>query len=254
MMRISVLNFTAISDDEAQEVIRVINRQIREDFEPYWGIGGSLRLEGKSTLRPRIQSPADVRGDAVLYLSDSLDVNGMLGYHDVNFPGVPYGFAYTWISELLHESWTVTLSHEALELVGDPEANRLVAGPHPQFPHLEVYFWYEVCDAVQEESYEIDGVEVSNFVLPLYFTRQEEPGSRNDFLGELPALKSFDLSPGGYIGFSNPLTGANSTYARDRVGRARARINARAGRASRSVRYMELGTIAGALKRWGRRR
>src|SRR5207244_13483369 len=44
--------------------------------------------------------------------------------------------------------------------------------------------WYEMCDAVQDESYEIDGVAVSNFVLPLYFTGGNEKGGRNDFLGK----------------------------------------------------------------------
>src|SRR5262249_27423120 len=152
-----------------------------------------------------------------------------LGYHDLNFPGIPYGFVYTWLSWRLGERWTVTFSHEALELIGDPHANRLVAGPHPEYPSVEVYFWNEMCDAVQEETYEIDGVEVSNFLLPLYFTKRDEFGSRNDFLGKLPALPSFGVSPGGYIGFSNPVTGANNTYARDRRGWTRARIKAQAG-------------------------
>src|SRR5262249_29489483 len=190
MMRISVLNFTSIPDEAVQAVIRVVNRQISEDFEPYWGKGAALRLEGKSRLRPSIQSPADMRGDAILYLSDSFNVNGSLGYHDLNFPGIPYGFVYTWLSWRLGERWTVTFSHEALELIGDPHANRLVAGPHPEYPSVEVYFWNEMCDAVQEETYEIDGVEVSNFLLPLYFTKRDEFGSRNDFLGKLPALPS----------------------------------------------------------------
>ena len=39
-----------------------------------------------------------------------------------------------------------------------------------------------MCDAVQAETYEIDEVDVSNFVLPLYFTGGDELGGRNDFL------------------------------------------------------------------------
>src|SRR5207249_3791033 len=109
MMRISLINFTPILDEDVQAVIRVINRQIRDDFEPYWHTGATLRLEGKSTLRPTQQRPVDMRGDAVLYLSSSVDVNGLLGYHDLNFPGIPYGFILTRISALLGESWTVTL-------------------------------------------------------------------------------------------------------------------------------------------------
>ena len=32
------------------------------------------------------------------------------------------------LSKKLEEEWTVTLSHEALELIGDPEANLLAQG------------------------------------------------------------------------------------------------------------------------------
>jgi hypothetical protein len=108
MMRISVINLTiTVPDEELQEVIRAINRQIREDFEPYWGIGALVRLEGKSSLRPRIQSPADMRGDAVLYLSDEVTEAGALGYHDANFRGIPYGFVFTELSPIvLHFSLT----------------------------------------------------------------------------------------------------------------------------------------------------
>jgi hypothetical protein len=253
MMRISVINFTAIEDEEVQEVIRVINRQIREDFEPYWGFGALLRLEGKSSLRPRMQDPSDMRGDAVLYLWDDINEIGALGYHEANFRGIPYGFVFTELSRQMGESWTVTLSHEALELVADPEVNLLVAGPHPEYPNRQVFHWFEMCDAVQTETYEIDGVEVSNFVLPLYFTASEEHGSRNDFMGILPTLPSFGVAHGGYIGFFNPIIGDHETYEADREGRVRSRIKEQAGQTRRSVRYRQLGTGAGALEPWRRR-
>jgi hypothetical protein len=89
----------------------------------------------------------------------------------------------------LGETWTVTLSHEALELIGDPEVNLLVAGPHPSNSKQDVFHWYEMCNAVQAETYEIDGVAVANFVLPLYFTSSEELGGRNDFLAVFTTAK-----------------------------------------------------------------
>ena len=58
--------------------------------------------------------------------------------------------------------------------------------------------------------YEIDQIEVSNFVLPLYFTSSHEKGGRNDFLSRAnhgKTLKSFGINPGGYTGFFNPRTG-----------------------------------------------
>jgi hypothetical protein len=94
-----------------------------------------------------------MRGDAVIYLWDQSDLNGALGYHDTNNRGIPYSFVFTELSAQLGEHWSVTLSHEALELVGDPQVNLLVQGPHPGDPNRVVFHWFEMCDAVQTESY-----------------------------------------------------------------------------------------------------
>src|SRR4029079_7574224 len=87
---------------------------------------------------------------------------------------------------------------------------------------------YEMCDAVQDESYKVDGIAVSNFLLPLYFTRDAEKGGRNDFLGRLgddgQPLTSFGINQGGYIGFFNPKTRKHETVALDGDARARKRL------------------------------
>jgi hypothetical protein len=260
-MIISVINHTngQVSDEDVQHAIRAINRQIDEDFSPYWSLGATLRLEGKSGARPQQQEPADMRGDAIIYLWDHTDVPGALGYHDRNNRGIPYGFVFTELSQALGENWTVTLSHEALEVIGDPEVNLLVAGPHPSRPNVDVFHWYEMCDAVQAESYAIDGVEVSNFVLPLYFTGGEELGGRNEFLGRLhngKTLRSFGVNPGGYVGFFNPATGEHETFAMkgDSVAAKRLELKSKAKGARRAIRYQRF-TMTGRLgKRAGGRR
>ena len=207
-MLISLVNRSGRhSDEKVQEVVRAINRQIDEDFTPYWSFGARVRLEGAVGKRPNTQSLADMRGDAVIYLWDKVNLKDALGYHDTNFRGIPYGFVFTDLSENLGEAWTVTLSHEVLELLGDSQANLLVQGPHPLKPRHTVFHWFEMCDAVQDETYAIDGIEVSNFVLPSYFTEGEQEGARNDFLGRVHkkgALKSFGINPGGYVGFYDP--------------------------------------------------
>ena len=166
-MIISVINLSngAVPDADLQCAIRAINRQIREDFEPYWGFGARLRLEGKSGSKKRGFDAADMRGDAVLYLHDVARIRDAEGYHDKNFSGIPYGFVFLELSKKLKEDWTITLSHEALELLADPEANLLVQGPHPSEPKRKVFHWFEMCDAVQDESYVLDGVRVSNFII-----------------------------------------------------------------------------------------
>ena len=218
-MLITVINHTTIPDEEVQETLRAINRQLAEDFEPYWSFGGTLRLEGPAGSKPDSNTTAELRGDAVIYLWDEADIEGALGYHDHNNRGIAYGFVFTEISREIGEPWSVTLSHEALELVGDPQVNLLVKGPHPNpNEQREVFHWFEMCDAVQAETYEIDGVRVSNFVLPLYFTGESETGSRNDFLGTRlggATLQSFGVNPGGYVGFYDPELQGYDTFSLD---------------------------------------
>ena len=227
-MIISVVNRSgSISDEDLQGVVRAINRQITEDFEPYWSFGAKLRLEGTVGKKPDVESLADLRGDAIIYLWDKVDVENALGYHDTNAFGIPYGFVFTELSKKLGESWSVTLSHEVLELLADAQANLLVQGPHPEKPALEVFHWFEMCDAVQSQTYEIDGIEVSNFVLPLYFTKEEQEGGRNDFLGRLPkgkGLASFGVAAGGYIGFFNPRTREHEQWSPPKDAKAKKRL------------------------------
>jgi len=230
-MIISVINWSRqLSDADVQRAIRAVNRQINDDFAPHWGFGARLRLEGKAGRQSRGFQPADVRGDAVLYVHDIVRIRDAEGYHSQNLAGIPYGFVFLELSKKLKEDWTVTLSHEALELLADPELNLLVQGPHPTKPKHRVFHWFEMCDAVQDESYAIDGVAVSNFVLPLYFTSSEERGGRNDFLGTVTGgktLRSFSINPGGYINYFDPAVGRhgdNVSYSCDKRAAERLRV------------------------------
>jgi hypothetical protein len=258
---ISVINRTngQLRDKDVQSALRAVNRQIAEDFQPYWNMGGTLRLEGKGDVRRDPDEPADMRGDAVLYLWDKVDVDNALGYHDRNHRGVPFGVIFLEIIEQVGEPWSVTLSHEALELIADPEVNLLVKGPHPADSTREVFHWFEMCDAVQDERYEIDGLGVSNFVLPMYFSSDEEQRGRNDFLGRSHSgatLRSFGVAQGGYIGFYDPATRSSDTYSGDARGEARRRIKLAAGAARRAVRYQlppaAVARAAGTCRRLGR--
>lgn len=211
-MIISIINTTSLNRQEVQNKIRAVNRQLQEDFKAYWHTDVQLRLEGWTgeTIDP--SRPLNMRGDAVIYLWEDDDTTHALGYHALTNRGVPFGFVFPHLSELLDEDWSVTLSHEALELALDAEVNRLVRGPHPD-PMQEgriVYHWYELCDAVQADTYSIDGVNVSNFVLPLYFTQSEEHLNHNDFLGR--GVRSFGVRPGGYVGFFDPENGVHDRY------------------------------------------
>ncbi len=219
-MLISVVNFTkTLKDEDVHAVIRAVNAQIALDFEPYWHMGARLRLEGGGSRLDR-QAPRELRGDAILYLWDRhADVSDATGYHFANHHGLPFGFVFSQIAKELQEPWSVTLSHEALELIADPEANTMVAGPHPGQRHRYAFYWYEVCDPVQEETYRVQGVEVSNFVLPSYFSAMPTPGGHNDFLGRRhkgKRLPAFGVNPGGYLGYYDPKTHRERSIFADR--------------------------------------
>lgn len=232
-MIISLINHSVhLADEQVQEVVRVVNRQIREDFEPYWSFGATLRLEGSIGKRPNTRVLSDMRGDAVLYVVDGTNPISALGWHTANYRDIPYGFVFLGMCEKLQEPWSITLSHEALELIGDPMANLLVEGCHPMDRRRHVFHLFEMCDAVQGENYPIDGVAVSNFVLPSYFSPGEQKGRRNDFLGRChagAALASFGMNPGGYINIFDPKTGRweQPVYESDAAAQLRKRLKTR---------------------------
>jgi len=209
-MPISVFNFSKdiLSQDKAQKAIDAINKQIAEHFAPNWFLSAHLTLKETTDKFPK--DPRDYKGEAVLYLTKQVDAENAAGYHDSNAKGYPYGFVGLDNDQngRLDDDWSEVFSHETLELLLDTYANLWTVGPHPN-PTLTskwAFYWYEACDAVQQPSYQIDGVRVANFVLPHYFTQGDEADFFNDYLASVnqrtgPKLKSFGIIPGGYMGY-----------------------------------------------------
>lgn len=243
MYQISVVNRSvAIGDREMHRVIRAINRQVAEDFEPYWAFGGRLRLENSAGANTDFSTLSELRGDAILYILDSASDLSVLGYHDRNLSGIPYGSVFLDLCKQLGDEWSVTLSHETLELIADPLCNLLVQGPHPALAGQTVYHYYEMCDAVQTQSYLLDGVMVSDFVLPEYFSPEASP-RRNDFCSS--PLAPFGTIPGGYIGFFDPVLGKDDRFfGNDPLAKQRMSLksSARSGRLFRRGQHSSAGS------------
>lgn len=200
---IAVINFSSRPDPEVQQAIRAVNRQIGEDFMPIWGQGRELQLYASQVDPSDHLDQERVQADSVLYLVNESTLEGALGYHDMNTAEIPVGFVFTEAGGV----WTTTLSHEALELILDPNVNVFVPGPDPEAPDdPNRWYWhtYEVCDAVERMSYAIDGVAVSDFVTPTYFRPGDAKGTRNDFLGV--GVPSFGVMPGCHLGVVDPVT------------------------------------------------
>jgi hypothetical protein len=202
-MRVTIANISkSISAADFRATVRAIARQVDEDFTPEWSIAATLRATALSIAN---QAPIEGKHDAIIYVGDASQdpttgVEGALGYHSRNHGSIPYGFIYLDICQEYGEEWTSTLSHEVLELLGDPTAAITVTGPAPKGGKGSVYYDLEVCDPTQGDSYKIDGITVSNFVCKHYFGLVGGSGHTN-FL-EL-ALQPFGVRPRGYYQYED---------------------------------------------------
>jgi len=191
MLAVAIQNHsTLLSDADGARITKALARQLSEHVQTTWMlIPPALSYIGKATL------PADA---SPLVLFDDADVADALGYHDETPEGLPYGRVF--VKTILDNGGTildgatavsVTLSHELLEMVGDPTAAEWVDGPDGYD------YARELGDPVESDAYDIDGVSVSNFVLPAWFDPHAPRGLRFDYLSKLGA--NFAMSSGGYM-------------------------------------------------------
>ena len=75
----------------------------------------------------------------------------------------------------LTSDWTITASHECLEMLADPYIDLSVFAMATDT--TGTLYAYEICDAVEAEQYDVDGVPVSDFVTPAWF----EPAAAGPF-------------------------------------------------------------------------
>lgn len=202
-VRIAVINAsTTLSDQEVQVAVPALQKQVSRDFAPAWGIDATL------SFVPTGGSPA--AGSWWLTILDNSDQAGALGYHDLTPAGLPVGKVFAATDANYGLSWTVTASHELLEMLGDPDIN-LTAFVQPDATTGRLYA-YEVCDACEDDSlgYQIDGVTVSDFVYPAWFESFRAKGS-TQFDHRSRIDTPFQLLPGGYIGVFDVSAGTGWT-------------------------------------------
>ncbi len=189
---------TVVTDEEAVRVVAALQIQVSRDFVAAWGLDAKLIWTTKHT-------PAALpKGTWEIVILDNCDQADALGYHDITSQGLPIGkvFAKSDIDAGLQ--WSVTASHELLEMLADPDINLTVFREDVQ------QLWsYEVCDACESDElgYKIGDVLVSDFVFPSWFEGFWSPGSTQfDFQNKI--TEPFQLLSGGYIGYYD-LKGGN---------------------------------------------
>jgi hypothetical protein len=199
-IQISVINeSTVLADTDVTPAMAALQKQVTNDFGPVWGTEAQLTIVPKGT-----QPPA---GSWWLVLLDDSDQANALGYHDLTSEGLPIGKVFAASDLKAGTSWTVTASHELLEMLGDPNINLTVFVQNTNT--AGVLYAYEVCDACEDDSlgYQIDNVLVSDFVYPSWFEGFRAEGSTQ--FDRMKKIQSpFQFVAGGYIGIFNVNSGS----------------------------------------------
>jgi hypothetical protein len=191
-IQISVINeSTILTDAEVIPVVAALQKQVTNDFRPAWGVDAELALVPKNTQPPT--------GSWWVVVLDDSDQAGALGYHDLTSDGLPIGKVFAASDLKYGNSWTVTASHEVLEMLADPNINLTVFVQNANT--TGVLYAYEVCDACEDDSfgYQIDNILLSDFVYPAWFESfRGESSTQFDRMNKI--LNPLQLLTGGYIG------------------------------------------------------
>jgi hypothetical protein len=127
-----------------------------------------------------------------------IDRSKVIGQHKLEHHGLPLGMVFV-ESTLNSQSKlsdqnkiSVAASHELAEMLVDPGNNLWCEVSEGTF------YAYEVCDPVEEEYFEVEGLLMSNFVYPAYFDPSRKPNStRFDLMGVVK--HPFQILEGGYM-------------------------------------------------------
>ena len=115
-----------------------------------------------------------------------------LGYHELTFQGQPISKIFVKTTLANNQLMSVTACHELFEMVIDPLANLWSEAADG------TEYAYEMSDPVEEDTFLVDGIQMSNFVYPSWFEPfKHPPGTKYDHLGLLK--KPFSMTKGGYV-------------------------------------------------------
>jgi hypothetical protein len=184
-----------VSDAELSAALPAFQHQVSKDFYGTWGIDAHLKLFGQAAATPTEAY--------LLYVFDDADQAGALGYHDLGDNGQPLGKVFARTTKQFNGAWTVTFSHELLEMLADPDINLTAVDEEQGRAYM-----YEACDAVEADNlgYTINNVLVSDFVLRSWFEPTHVAvGEKFAFHSKVSA--PFELLPGGYIGYLDLIQG-----------------------------------------------
>jgi hypothetical protein len=174
-----------------KDLLRVgaaLQKQAVRDLFPLWGVQATVDAFASLEDVPLGYWP--------LIIVD--DVPNAAGIH-LDDDGSPYALAEA------GAGWSLTASHECLEMLVDPFGNRTVAGLSPKKGQGRVEFLVEVCDPSEatEFGYTVNGIRVSDFYSPSYFDPITSTSVRYSFTQAI--TKPRQVLRGGYLSWHDPV-------------------------------------------------
>lgn len=192
-----IKNLALVSEVEGHEpgdvsrVAAALQRQATRDFGPIWETCATV------DAFPRLE---DVPiGYWPMLIRDDIGFQGAAGIH-LDKDGQPFALI------TYGDSWSLTASHEMLEMLADPGGNRLIPGRSPKPDQGRVEFLVEVCDPSEaaEYAYTVNDILVSDFYTPSFFDPVAAAGTVYSFTGAINAPR--EILPGGYISWHDPVS------------------------------------------------
>ena len=190
-MTIAIVNqSTLVTGEQAQQMTAAVNEQANGDFCLAWA------RKPVSVTFCADASSVPAGADVITLVDTAQDAPaGVLGYHTEDGKG-RWGIVAAKPeldngAQVLTGDWAVSsvLSHEVLELIGDPSCSFWGGDGQGSM------YCLEVCDPVEAPTYKVGGVAVSNFITPAWFDPEATSGF--DHLGLLTA--PFSILKGGYV-------------------------------------------------------
>jgi hypothetical protein len=182
---IGVVNLATVPlGNDLQALVAALQKFLDEHFVPVWGYPAKL------VIYPDLKSiPADQW--QFLFIDDA-DAADALGYHDLTKNGQPVSKIFVKTTLADKQLVSVTACHELGEMLIDPGAQLWAQKDG------KTMLAYETADPVEEDTFQIDGIEMSNFVYPSWFENwKHPPKTKYDHTGMLK--KPFSMTKGGYM-------------------------------------------------------
>jgi hypothetical protein len=192
MQEIAVLNrSTVTTDDQVRAIVEASQQDLNENFAPGWDI-----VPTHLTAVPH-DDLESWKGKPNLVVLDTSDEANALGYHDFTPEGLPLGKAFAKTDQMYGAKLSVTLTHELWEMLIDPNIRLMV-----EDDKRGVFVAYESADSVEadELAHDVNGIAISNFVLPNFFVR----GMSGPYDFGHVLSQPFQLAHGGYESYWTP--------------------------------------------------